>query len=119
MWALRHRSHDTAWLLDFLGGLERLAESMVIRRTYATPRSNRYAQLLNELAAGLGTKSPAFHLSSEEKQETRKRLGGELYLVTAVRRFVLLRLTRCSRTILVLGAASRQWRSVSSCHPPR
>lgn len=92
MWALHKHSGDPAWLDDFLCGLERLAASMLLRRTYATPRANRYAQLLKELDAGHGLGAPALELSDEEKQETRLRLGGDLYLVTKVRKYVLLRL---------------------------
>lgn len=92
MWALHEHRDDAAWLHEFLGRLERLAASMLLRRTYATPRTNRYAQLLKELSAGQGTGSPALELSAEEKQETRDRLGGDLYLVTKVRKYVLLRL---------------------------
>lgn len=92
MWALRKHGDDPVWLDDFLRRLERLAASMLIRRTYATPRSNRYAQLLVELAAGHGVDSPALELSSDERRETTDRLGGEIYLVTKMRKYVLLRL---------------------------
>ena len=92
MWALREHGEDAAWLNEFFGRLERLAASMLLRRTYATPRANRYAQLLKELAAGDGVGAAALDLTAEEKQETRNRLGGELYLVTKVRKYVLLRL---------------------------
>lgn len=92
MWSLHKHSDDPAWLDDFLRGFERLAASMLLRRTYATPRANRYAQLLKELDAGHGLDAPALDLSDEEKQETRSRLGGDLYLVTKVRKYVLLRL---------------------------
>ncbi len=92
MWALHEHRDDPAWLHDFLGRLERLAASMLLRRTYATPRANRYAQLLQELAAGQGTGAPSLELSATEKQETRDRLAGEVYLVTKVRKYVLLRL---------------------------
>ncbi len=92
MWALHEHGDDATWLHAFLGRLERLAASMLLRRTYATPRANRYAQLLKELAAGHGVDAPSLELSAEEKQETKARLGGELYLVTKVRKYVLLRL---------------------------
>jgi len=92
MWALRHHKHDAAWLDEFLGHLERLAASMLLRRTYSTPRAGRYAQLLKELEQGLGTDALALELSDEEKQDTLARLGGEIYLVTKVRKYVLLRL---------------------------
>ena len=92
MWALREHGDDPAWLHEFFGRLERLAASMLLRRTYSTPRANRYAQLLKELAARDGTSAASLKLSDDEKQETRARLNGELYLVTKVRKYVLLRL---------------------------
>lgn len=92
MWALRTHRHDPQWLDDFLAKLERLAASMLLRRTYATPRANRYAQLLKELDNGAGAGAPALELDPVERQETRLRLGGEIYLATRVRKYVLLRL---------------------------
>lgn len=92
LWALRHHDDDPVLLDEFLGRLERLAASMLIRRAYATPRASRYADLLKQLEDGLGVDAPAFELSEEEKADTRRRLEGELYLVAPVRKYVLLRL---------------------------
>lgn len=92
LWALRTHADDPQWLDDFFRALERLASSMLLRRVYATPRSQRYADLLRELADGKGLDSPSFLLSDVEKAETVKRLGGEIYLVSKVRKYVLLRL---------------------------
>lgn len=92
LWALRHHGDDPAWLDTFFRALERLAASMLIRREYTTPRVLRYADLLTQLADGLGVDSPAFSLSAEERADTVLRLAGELYLVGKVRRYVLLRL---------------------------
>jgi hypothetical protein len=65
---------------------------MLLRRVYATPRSQRYADLLRELADGKGLDAPSFQLSDLEKTDTVNRLGGEIYLVSKVRKYVLLRL---------------------------
>lgn len=92
LWALRTHADDPTWLDEFFRALERLAASMLIRRVYATPRAQRYADLLRELADGRGLKAPAFQLSDSEKADTVRRLNGALYLVTKVRRYVLLRL---------------------------
>ena len=93
LWALRHHGHDPALVAALLRRLERLAASMLIRRVYATPRVNRYAELLKELDThNLGLGSPSFSLTAEERAETLARLQGNLYLVQPVRRYVLLRL---------------------------
>jgi hypothetical protein len=92
MLAVHQHGDDAACLEDFLRRLERLAASMLVRRTYATPRANRYAQLLTELQRGAGLDAPSFELDVVEREETRQRLSGELYLQTRVRKYVLLRL---------------------------
>jgi hypothetical protein len=91
LWALRHNPQDATWLDQFFRKLERLAASMLLRRVYATPRAQRYADLLRDLErAGLDAR--AFELIPEERGETVDRLNGDLYLVTKVRKYVLLRL---------------------------
>ncbi|MBF5028120.1 MULTISPECIES: DUF262 domain-containing protein [unclassified Micromonospora] len=92
LWALRRHGDDAAWLDDFLKALERLAASMLIRRVYATPRAQRYAALLRELADGKGLDAPSLALSEVEKKEVTEKLNGDLYLQEKVRRYVLLRL---------------------------
>lgn len=92
LWAVRTRSHDPAWLDQFLQRLERLAASMFVRRVYATPRAQRYADLLKQLEAGHDLDSAAFELSQDERDETLRHLDGDIYLVQKTRRYVLLRL---------------------------
>jgi hypothetical protein len=92
LWAMRHHGNDPALLSELLANLETLAASMLLRRVYATPRAQRYAELLAQLDGGAGVDAPAFQLTDEEKADTRKRLDGEIYLVTKVRKYVLLRL---------------------------
>lgn len=92
LWALKHHASDAAYLDAFLARLETLAASMLIRRVYATPRAARYAELLRQLEAGDGLQALAFSLSELERDDTLRRLHGELYLVQPVRRYVLLRL---------------------------
>lgn len=91
LWAIRHHGNDPAYVADFLTRLERLAASMLIRRVYATPRALRYAELLRQLDSGAEL-AAAFELTTEEIADTRRRLQGEIYLVQAVRKYVLLRL---------------------------
>lgn len=92
LWALRHHSGDPIYLDNFLRRLERVAASMLLRRVYATPRAMRYASLLKELEAGDGLAAKSFELTDEERTETRQQLAGEIYLVSPVRSYVLLRL---------------------------
>ncbi|NHC31938.1 GmrSD restriction endonuclease domain-containing protein [Dermacoccus nishinomiyaensis] len=92
LWALTRHGDDAEYLSSFLGRLERLAASMLIRRVYSTPRSQRYVELLKQLHEGSGLESPAFELTDEELTATRERLDGELYLVRPVRKYVLMRL---------------------------
>jgi hypothetical protein len=92
LWALRHHGDDPVWLDEFFRSLERLAASMLIRRVYTSPRSNRYADLLRNLDDDQGLHAQAFELSPQEKAETLSSLDGELYLATKVRKYVLLRL---------------------------
>lgn len=92
LWALKTHSDDAVFLDAFLRRLERLAASFLLRRVYTTPRVQRYLDLLKQLEAGDGLEAAAFLLSDEEKEETRARIGGEIYLVNPVRKYVLLRL---------------------------
>ncbi|WP_250031259.1 DUF262 domain-containing protein [Paractinoplanes maris] len=92
LWAMCHHEDDPAWLNDFFRGLERLAASMLIRRVYATPRAQRYAGLLRDLADGQGLAAPSLVLSDAEKAEVDQKLNGDLYRQEKVRRYVLLRL---------------------------
>jgi hypothetical protein len=92
LWALRHHGDDPGWLAQFLRRLERLAATLFIRRTYATPRALRYAELLRELDRNAGLDAAALQLTPEEKADVRARLDGDLYLSGQTRKYVLLRL---------------------------
>ena len=92
LWALKNRKDDPVFLDTFLGKLERLAASFLLRRIYTTPRVGRYLELLKQLDAGDGVGAAAFELGDDEKKDTRERIDGEIYLVNPVRKYVLLRL---------------------------
>ena len=92
LWALKEQGEDVEFLVQFMAKLERLAASMLLRRVYATPRQQRYMELLKQLADGDGLQAGAFELSDAERKETLDRINGELYLATRVRKYVLLRL---------------------------
>lgn len=92
LWALKHHAKDPQFLNAFLQKLERLAASLLIRRVYSTPRTTTYGNLLKQLEAGQGLDSTAFELDPEAKSKTQALLGADIYLVTPVRKYVLLRL---------------------------
>jgi hypothetical protein len=78
----------------FLTDLERLAASMFIRRVDVTRRVERYGRVLEAIQAGVdlfAAMSP-LQLDETERIETLERLQGEIYSVTRVRLYVLLRL---------------------------
>jgi uncharacterized protein DUF262/uncharacterized protein DUF1524 len=91
LWAMRYHRGDPEFLDGFFRRLERLAASMLIRRVYTTPRVERYTRLLAELD-DCGLDAPAFDLDAGEIDDTVRLLNGDLYLVTRVRMYVLLRL---------------------------
>lgn len=92
LWALRHHREDVAFLVAYLQRLERLAASMLLRRVYATPRAQRYADLLKSLDRGTGLDAAEFDLTDAERAATRTKLEEDIYLVQPVRKYVLLRL---------------------------
>lgn len=92
LWALKRHGDDPEFLGAFLQKLERLAATMLLRRLYATPRAQRYMELLGQLVDGSGLDSRAFELNDREKEESIHALDGELYTYTRVRKYVLLRL---------------------------
>lgn len=92
LWALKEHGEDVEFLVQFMAKLERLAASMLLRRVYATPRQQRYMELLKQLVEGDGLQADAFELTDAERRETLDRIDGELYLATRVRKYVLLRL---------------------------
>ncbi len=83
-----------AALATFLADLERLAASILLRRVDTTRRIERYGEVLSAIEDGIdlyGVDSP-LQLSSAEQTETLERLRSEIYTVTRVRQYVLLRL---------------------------
>ncbi|WP_410636017.1 DUF262 domain-containing protein [Amycolatopsis sp. cmx-4-83] len=85
---------DSASLLRFLGDLERLAASMLVRRVDITRRVERYGRVLDWLEKDRDLYAPEspLQLSGDEQAETLAKLGAEIYTVTRIRLYVLLRL---------------------------
>lgn len=95
--ALRYyRAHkaDPDRLVRFFTDLERLAASMMVRRVYINGRIDRYGELLASIERGddLYDKGSPLQLTDEERSQTRQALDADIYLVTRIRRPVLLRL---------------------------
>ncbi|WP_200941527.1 DUF262 domain-containing protein [Cellulomonas sp. Leaf395] len=80
LWALGERPDDPAFLDAFLGRLERLAASLMIRGINTTDRLQRYTDLLRRLkVADHPLTVSELDLTEEEKSASRDRLGGPLY----------------------------------------
>lgn len=85
--------HDPAKILEFLGGLERLAASLMIRRVRVNARIERYTRLLEtiETDQDLGSDESPLQLTQAERSETETAVDGDVYRLVP-RRYVLLRL---------------------------
>lgn len=85
---------DSAELLRFLVDLERLAASMLVRRVDITRRIERYGRVLDwmERERDLYSDESPLQLSAEERTATAEKLNAEIYTVTRIRLYVLLRL---------------------------
>lgn len=78
----------------FLADLERLAAGLMVMRANINERVDRYARVLSMLEENgdlYAAESP-LQLSSSEGAETLDTLNGDLYLMTRIRQYVLLRL---------------------------
>lgn len=84
----------TPTIQTFLADLERLAASMFVRRVEMSKRIERYGRLLDaiDLGADLYAPESPLQLTDAEKAQTRERLDADIYTVTKIRLYVLLRL---------------------------
>lgn len=91
---LSRHSGDSNAVLVFLTDLERLAASMHIRRIDVTGRIDRYGRVLDAIEDGrdLGSARGPLQLTEPERHQTRTALDGNIYTVTRIRLYVLLRL---------------------------
>lgn len=78
----------------FLADLERLAASILVRRIDVTRRVERYGRVLTAIESGADLYDPSspLQLDETERDETRNTLHQEIYTVTRVRLYALLRL---------------------------
>jgi hypothetical protein len=101
--ALAKHGNNPEWLCWFLMQLERLAACMMIMRYGINDRVERYASVLQVLEDAGGDLALAAKLepTEDEKRKTFSNLNGNLYELTKVRAYVLLRLD----TVLSGGGA--------------
>jgi hypothetical protein len=78
----------------YLADLERLAASMFVRRVDITRRIERYGQVLEAMERGADLHAPGspLQLSADERRRTIAGLDADIYNVTRIRLYVLLRL---------------------------
>jgi hypothetical protein len=82
---------DSDSMLWFTRKLERLAAYLHVCGKYVNHRMSRYAELLGELESLTSPRDlPSLELSDEEKQEFRKTLDGDIYLMASARRGYLI-----------------------------
>lgn len=95
LWALVAKPDDPLFLDAFLGKLERLAASLMIRGINTTDRMQRYTDLLKKLKVAADPLAVAeLELMPEEMDATRQRLAGPIYQTFQSKRlrYVLTRL---------------------------
>jgi hypothetical protein len=90
--AMKSHQGDPAALLRHLLHLERVAAFMLVTRTSRVPRIKRYGEILGQMQTDPAALPSASDLSSEEKEYFKSQLGGDLYLLNNVPKYVLLRL---------------------------
>lgn len=92
---IRKFDRDTEALRDHLQKLERLGASMFIRGIYATPRIERFGQVLRELEQGkdLLAEGSALDLDRHEQQDTLYWLNANVYRYSnRLRSYILMRM---------------------------
>jgi hypothetical protein len=92
LWLVHHLGGEPEALASHLRVFERIAAVMLIRRTYATPRATRYANLIKNLEGGMDLDSPEYQIDDMERREALLQLHGPIYQSAPLRKFVLTRL---------------------------
>ena len=112
--ALAKHGNNPEWLCWFFMQLERLAACMMIMRYGINERVERYASVLQVLEDAGGDVALAAKLepTEYEKRRTFSNLNGNLYELTKVRAYVLLRLD----TMLSAGGAEYNYPIITIEH---
>jgi hypothetical protein len=91
--ALAKHQGQPRWLGRFFQQLERLAAGMMVMRAGINDRLERYGKVLDAIEGGDDVALDArMSLTEKEKRKIRERLDSNLYELTKVRAYVLLRL---------------------------
>lgn len=90
----KHKNYSPELLKSFFIDLERLAAGLMILRANINTRINRYAELLTSIEkdSNLYADDSPLQLTPAETTEILDILNGDLYLMTRIRKYVLLRL---------------------------
>ena len=93
---LHENQNDPVQLGKFFSDLERLASGLMIQRANLNERIKRYGALLTDIETNkyLYKDDSALQLSETEKQNILEILNGDLYLISKIRLYVLLKLDR-------------------------
>ena len=91
---LSQNYHRPELLIRFFTDLDRLASGLMINRTNIDKRIARYGKLLNAIEnnTDLYTSDSPLQLTPEENKDIINQLNGNIYLVTRIRLYVLVRL---------------------------
>lgn len=114
LYYFRQNWHEPEQMLHFLKDLERLVVSFIICQVPPYRRIDRYCQLLNAIfqKEDLFAAHSPLQLTAAERDETLKKLNGDLYLLHHICRYILLRLD----THLSDGAATYDFDAISVEH---
>jgi len=109
----KHKN-DPQKLEAFVEDLERLTAGMLIMRKNVNQRIARYAEVLTSIEGGddLSVPNSPLQLTADEKKDTLSSLNGDIYLMTRVRLYVLLRLD----SALASGAATYNYSVITVEH---
>ncbi len=91
---LAQNRHNPDSLINFLTDLERLAAGLMIRRANVNERFERYGRLLTAIEQDLDLyhSSSPLQLTASDRQDIVETLNHDIYTVSRIRQYVLLRL---------------------------
>lgn len=111
---LSQNRHAPDKLKQFFTDLERLAAGLMVMRADVNDRIERYGRLLTDIEnkANLYAPDSPLQLTPDETNQLIRTLNGDLYLITKICQYVLLRLD----TVLSEGEATYNYPKISVEH---